>query len=193
MAELSRIGGLQSPDSEPDDVMRAAGYAVILASAATALLPAGNFDNGPAIIGSLMILAGLFEMLANALRKRGRWGAMAAGAVSIAAGLLIFFQPVTSFVTTVYVVIGWLVARGLLLSLSAIEATRSTKRATIIVAAMDLILAGVVWIGLTASALVIALFGPTTHIIADFAWLMAISFVGAGVLLVRIANDQAAV
>lgn len=191
MTELSRIGGLQSPDSPPDEVMRAAGYAVILASAATALLPAGNFDNGPRIVGSLMILVGLFEMMANALRKRGRWGALAAGGVSIAAGLLIFLQPVTGFVTTVYVVIGWLFARALLLSLSALE-TVSTKRATLVVAAMDLVLAGTVWIGLTASTLVIALFGPTAPIIAHFAWLLAISFVGAGLLLVRIANDQSA-
>jgi hypothetical protein len=47
-----------------------------------------------------------------------------------------------------------------------------------------------VWTGLTASTLVIALFGPTKPIIADFAWLIAISFVGSGLLLVKLSNEQ---
>lgn len=191
MPELSSVAGLHSPDVQPDDVMKAAGYAVILASAATALLPAGHFDNGPAIVGSLMIFVGAFEMLANALRKRGRWAAMAAGAVSIATGLLIFGQPVTTFATTVYVVIGWLAIRALLLAISAVEIPRRVNFLSLVAAAMDITLAGIVWFGFTASTLVLALFGPTEPMIANFAWVLAISFVSAGLLLIGFANDQA--
>jgi hypothetical protein len=57
-------------------------------------------------------------------------------------------------------------------------------------AVVDLILAGVIWTGLTASTLVIALFGLTESIIADFAWVVAVSFVGSGLLLVKLANEQ---
>lgn len=191
MPELSRIAGLHSPDVQPDDVMRAAGYAVILASAATALLPAGHFDSGPAIVGSLMIFVGALEMLANALRKRGRWATMAAGAVSIATGLLIFGQPVTTFATTVYVVIGWLAIRALLLAISAVEIPSRVNFLSLVAAAMDITLAGIVWLGFTASTLVLALFGPTEPMISNFAWVLAISFVSAGLLLVGFANDQA--
>lgn len=192
MIEWVKNSGWRSPDAQPGDVVKAAGFAVILASAMTALLPAGNFDKGPQIVGGLMIAVGLIETVANFLRTTGRRAAIMAGVVSLVAGILIFVRPETNFVTTVYVVIGWLAIRGLLLLLSAVETTGSLKRATLIVSAMDLILAGIVWTGLTASTLVIALFGPTTPIIADFAWVMAISFVGAGLLLVRIGSDRSA-
>lgn len=192
MIDWVKNSGWQSPDAPPSDVVRAAGFAVILASALSALLPLGNFDRGPQIVGGLMIAVGLIETVANFLRTTGRRAAIMAGVVSVAAGILIFARPETNFVTTVYVVIGWLAIRGLLLLLSAFETTGSLKRATLIVGATDLILAGIVFAGLTASTLVIALFGPTTPIIADFAWVMAISFVGAGLLLVRIGSGQSA-
>lgn len=190
MSDLAKTSGWQTPDTRPREVIRAAGFAVILASAAAALLPAADFDNGPLIVGGLMFIVGLLEVLANLFRETRRRAGIAAGAASVAAGVLIFAQPVTSFVTTVYVFIGWLLVRGLLLLLSVIENVGSTRRATMVAAAIDLVLAGVVWTGLTASAMVIALFGPTKPIIADFAWVVAISFVGSGLLLVKLANDQ---
>ncbi|HEU4956209.1 MAG TPA: hypothetical protein VFT40_01135 [Sphingomicrobium sp.] len=190
MSDFAKMSGWQMPDAQPHEVIRAAGYAVILASAAAAILPATNFENGPLIVGGLMFIVGLIEVLANLLRATGKRAGAAAGAASVAAGVLIFAQPVSSFVTTVYVFIGWLLVRGLLLGISAIENVGPIRRATSIAAAMDLILAAVVWTGLTASTLVIALFGPTKPIIAHFAWVVAISFVGSGFLLVRLASEQ---
>lgn len=190
MPDFAKISGWQSPDTQPREVIRAAGYAVILASAAAAIMPGPNFDNGPMIVGVLMFIVGLLEILANLLRATGRRTGIAAGVASVGAGLLIFAQPASNFVTTVYVFIGWLLVRSLLLSLSAIENVGPIRRATMLAAAMDLVLAGVVWTGLTASTLVIALFGPTTPIIADFAWILALSFVAAGLLLVKVANEQ---
>ena len=190
MSDWAKMSGWQSPDAKPRNVIKAAGYAVILASALSALLPAANFDNGPLVVGGLMFIVGLLEIMANLLRATGRKAATAAGLASAGAGLLLFLQPTTSFVTTVFVLIGWLLVRGLLLALSAAEAAGSTRRAALVAAIVDLILAGMLWAGLTASTLVIALFGPTKPIVADFAWLLAISFVGAGLLLLKVANEQ---
>jgi uncharacterized membrane protein HdeD (DUF308 family) len=190
MPDFAKLSGWQSPDARPREVIRATGYAVILASAAAALLPAANFSNGPQIVGILMFVVGGLEIVANLLRTSRRRAGMAAGFVSLGAGMLIFAQPVTSFVTTAYVFIAWLLLRGVLLSLSAIENSGTLRRATALAAAVDIILAAVVWTGLTASTLVIALFGPTKPIIADFAWVIAVSFVCLGLLLVKLANQN---
>ena len=193
MIRLVKVSGLQSPDAPAADVMKAAGYAVILASAAAALLPTGNFESGAKIVGSLMIIVGLFEMLANALRKRTNWAAITAGGISILAGVLIFAQPVTTFVSTVYVVIAWLAVRGLLLFLSAAETRGRARIFALVAAVVDLALGGIVWFGLNVSALVLALFGTTDRMIADFAWVLTLSFVNAGLLLVGVASAQEAV
>jgi uncharacterized membrane protein HdeD (DUF308 family) len=192
MSDWAKMSGWQTPDAQPRDVIRMAGYAVILVSASAALLPAANFDNGPLIVGGLMFIVGLLETMANLLRAESRKAALAAGLASLGAGLFMILQPVTSFVTTVFVLVGWLAIRGLLLALSAAEAAGSTRRAALAAAVTDFFLAGIVWTGLTASTLVIALFGPTKPIIADFAWVLAISFVAAGLLLVKVASDQPA-
>jgi uncharacterized membrane protein HdeD (DUF308 family) len=192
MTDFLKMSGWRSPDARPREIIRAAGYTVMLASAAVALLPAGNFNNGPQIVGILMFVVGGLEILANLLRTTPRRAGLAAGIASVGAGLLLFVQPVSGFVTTVYVFIAWLLLRGVLLALSAMENAGPIRRATAITAAIDVILAGVVWTGLTASALVIALFGPTKPIIADFAWVVAISFVGSGLLLVKLASHNEA-
>lgn len=189
MTGRSSMSGVQSPDAPPSDVIRAAGYGVILVSAAAALLPAGDFVRGPQIVGSLMITVGLLEILGNILRGGRKW-AVAAGVASLAAGILLLGRPATTFLSTVYVMIGWLLIRSMLLGVSALAASSRLRAATIAVAAMDVILAAIVWVGVTASALVIALFGPTTKVIADFAWVIAISFVGAGLLLVKLAREN---
>jgi uncharacterized membrane protein HdeD (DUF308 family) len=193
MTERPKMSGWQTPDAQPREVIRAAGYAVILASAVAAFLPVGNFANGPQIVGGLMLVVGLLEVLANLLRASAKRAATAAGVASIGAGLLVIFQPTTNFITTIHVFIGWLLLRGLLLSVSAAESLGTMRRAAMVVAAVDFVLAAIVWTGLTASALVIALFGPTKQVIADFAWILAISFVAAGLLLVKSASDQAAI
>lgn len=190
MSDWAKMSGWQSPDARPRDVIRAAGIAVIMASGLAALLPAANFDNGPLVVGCLMFVVGLLEIMAHLLRPGDRRAAIAAGLASAGAGLLLILQPTTSFLTTVFVLIGWLLLRGLLLVLSAAENAGSTSRAALLTAMVDLVLAGMLWAGLTASTLVIALFGPTKPIIADFAWMLAISFVGAGLLLVKVANEQ---
>ena len=50
------------------------------------------------------------------------------------------------------------------------------------------ILAMMLVIGLSIATLVIALFGPTGDMIASFAWVVAISFVATGSLLLEVAS-----
>lgn len=190
MSGEAKMSGWRTSDTQPREIIRAAGFAVILASGAAALLPAGNFANGPEVVGGLMLIVGLLEVLANVLRTTGRRAATAAGVASVCAGLLIVLQPTTSFLSTVYLFIGWLLVRGLLLALSAAEASRSMRRPAMAAAAVDFVLAAALWTGLTASSLVIALFGPTRPMIADFAWLVAVSFIAAGLLLVKAAAEE---
>lgn len=190
MSDWVKISGWSTPDARPREVIRAAGLAVILASAAAALLPAGNFANGPQIVGGLMITVGLLEVMANLFRAADRSGALVAGAVSIGSGFLLMVDPASNFLTTVYIFIGWLMMRGLLLSISAVEVSGATARAAMAAAAVDFALAAMTWAGLTASTLVIALFGPTKPMIANFAWLVAASFVAAGMLLLKVASEE---
>jgi len=191
MPDWVKISGWQTPDAQSRDVIRAAGYAVILAGILALLLPAAHFDNGALIVGFLMLIVGLFEILANMVRASGGRAATAAGVASAGAGLLLIVGPVTSFVSTVLVMIGWLLVRAILLTFSAAENSGVARRAALVAAVIDLVLAGMVWTGLTASTLVIALFGPTRPIIANFAWVVAISFAAAGLLLVKVAREQA--
>jgi hypothetical protein len=45
-------------------------------------------------------------------------------------------------------------------------------------------------VGLSISTLIVALFGPTPQMIASFAWILALSFVVTGMLLLEIANCE---
>jgi hypothetical protein len=62
-------------------------------------------------------------------------------------------------------------------------------------AGMDFLLAVLLIAGLSISALVINIFGPTPQLIASFAWVLAASFVVNGLLLLEVAScerDEAA-
>jgi len=76
--------------------LRVAGIAVILLGAGAALLPAGKTIPS-AMIGGLLIAAGLIETVAGSLRRQVRGLAMAAGIVTALAGLLFIVNPETHF------------------------------------------------------------------------------------------------
>ena len=80
--------------------LRVAGVAVILLGAGAALLPAGKTIPS-AMIGGLLIAAGLIETVAGTLRREVRPYAMGAGIVTTLAGLLFILNPETHFFPTV--------------------------------------------------------------------------------------------
>jgi len=167
--------------------LRVAGVAIMLLGVGSALLPAGKTIPS-AIIGGLLIAAGLIEMVAGSLRQSVRVMAMAAGGVTALAGLLFVINPETHFSPTVTPIIAWLLLRSLILAASATETAGSVRRWTALSAGMDFLLAVLLIAGLSISTIVVSIFGPTRELVATFAWVLAASFVVNGLLLLEVAS-----
>ncbi len=165
-----------------------AGWLILLLSAGSALLPWVERANGEVIIGALLIAAGLIEVFAGSLRHETRKLAMLAGAVTTLAGLLFATEERTGFLSTVTIIAGWLFLRSLILFFAASLEHGSVRTWTAFSAAMDLMLGLVLAIGLSIAALVVNLFGATPDLIASFAWVLALSFVVNGLLLLEVAS-----
>ena len=172
---------------------RVAGFAIILLSAGAALLPVGKSISSD-MIGALLIAAGLIEVIAGSLRRSSRPYVMAAGAVTALAGLLFVVNPETHFFPRVVPIIGWLLLRSLILFVASRETEGSVRRWTALSAGMDFLLAVLLAAGLSISAIIVSLFGPTPELVASFAWVLAASFVVNGLLLLEVAScvDEAA-
>jgi hypothetical protein len=167
--------------------LRVAGVAIMLLGVGSALLPAGKTIPS-AMIGGLLIAAGLIEMVAGSLRQSVRVMAMAAGGVTALAGLLFVINPETHFSPTVTPIIAWLLLRSLILAASATETAGSVRRWTALSAGMDFLLAVLLIAGLSISTIVVSIFGPTRELVATFAWVLAASFVVNGLLLLEVAS-----
>ena len=57
-------------------------------------------------------------------------------------------------------------------------------------AATDFALGLLLLVGLSISTLIVTLFGPTPELVASFAWILALSFVVTGMLLLEIASCE---
>ena len=64
------------------------------------------------------------------------------------------------------------------------------RRWTIIAAGTDFALGLIMLIGLSLSTAVVLIFGPTPEIVASFAWVLALSFVATGTLLLEVASCE---
>lgn len=166
-----------------------AGIAIILLGLGAALLPAGKTIPS-AMIGGLLIAAGLIETIAGTLRRQVRPYAMAAGIVTALAGLLFVLNPETHFFPTVWPIAGWLIVRSIVLAAAAAETRGSVRTWTALSAGMDFLLAVLLITGLSISTIVISVFGPTLELVAAFAWILAASFVVNGLLLLEVASCE---
>ena len=169
--------------------LRVAGIVIILLGAGAALLPAGKTIPS-AMIGGLLIAAGLIETVAGSLRRQVRSLAMAAGVVTALAGLLFVLNPETHFFPTVWPIVGWLALRGLILSAEAVETRGSVRTWTALSGGMDFLLAMLLLTGLSVSTIVVSVFGPTRELVAAFAWVLAASFVVNGLMLLEVASCE---
>lgn len=169
--------------------LRIAGLLIILLGAGSALLPAGKTIHSE-MIGALLITAGLIETVAGSLRREARHFAMAAGIVTALAGLLFILNPETHFFPTVWPIVGWLLIRGLILAGALTETSGNVRVWTAFSAGVDFLLAVLLIAGLSASTLVVSLFGPTRELIASFAWFLAASFVANGLMLLEVASCE---
>jgi hypothetical protein len=170
-------------------LMSAAGVAMIVLSAGAALLPVEKGISA-AVIGALLLVAGLIEVGAGSLRRDTRDLAMLAGGITILAGLLFLLNRESRFFPIVNIVIGWLALRSVILAVKSRRVGGSVRTWTSVAAATDFLLALVLLVGLSLSSVVVLLFGPTPAIVASFAWIVALSFVATGLLLLEVASSE---
>ena len=171
-------------------LVTAAGVAIILLSAGAAVLPFIDHITGVRVIGALLLAAGVVEMFAATLRDQTKFLALLAGAVTTLAGALFLLNPVTHFLPTISIVTAWLIIRSLILGVTTLRAHGSVQRWLAISAATDLALGLLLLVGLSISTLLVTLFGPTPEMVASFAWILAVSFVVTGLLLLEIASCE---
>jgi uncharacterized membrane protein HdeD (DUF308 family) len=171
-------------------LVTAAGIAIIMLSAGAAALPFVDHVSGVRVVGSLLLASGIVEMLAATLRHQTRFLAMLAGAVTTLAGALFLLNPVIKFLPTITIVTAWLIVRSLILGVTTARARGSVRRWIAISALTDFALGLLLLVGLSISTLIVALFGPTPQMIASFAWILALSFVVTGMLLLEIASCE---
>jgi len=169
-----------------------AGIAIILLSAGAALLPAEDGISSD-VIGVLLLAAGLIELVAGSLRRETRILAMAAGGITAAAGLLFVIDQQARFIPTVNIIIAWLVLRSIALAVASQRTDGSVRRWTLIAAATDFLLGIILLVGLSLATIVILLFGPTPAIVATFSWIVALSLVTTGLLMLEIASCERSV
>ena len=179
-----------SPRTPRPGLLTAAGVAIIVLSAGAAVLPFVDRISGVRVVGTLLLAAGIVEMLSATLRDQTRILAMLAGAVTTLAGALFLLNPVTHFLPTISIVTAWLIIRSLILGVTTLRAHGSVRRWIAISAATDLALGLLLLVGLSISTLIVTLFGPTPEMVASFAWILAISFVITGMLLLEIASCE---
>ena len=171
-------------------LVSAAGIAIILLGAGAAALPFLDRVTGVRVIGLLLLAAGLVEMFAATLRDQTKVLALIAGAVTTLAGALFLLNPVTHFLPTISIVTAWLLIRSLILAVTTLRVHGSVRRWIAISAATDFALGLLLLVGLSISTLLVTLFGPTPEMVASFAWILALSFVITGMLLLEIASCE---
>jgi hypothetical protein len=138
----------------------------------------------------LLLAAGIIEILAGLLRRETRVPAILAGGVTIAAALWFLVNQDGRFVPTVTVVTAWLLVRSVVLAIASRLATGAIRTWITLSAATDLVLGVVLLAGISIATLVVTLFGPTPALVASFAWVLALSFVITGALLMQIASCE---
>ena len=166
-----------------------AGFAIIALAAGAALLPAEKGISSD-VLGALLLGAGLIEMVAGALRRETRMLAMAAGGITAGAGLMFLLNSDARFFPTVNIVIAWLILRAVVLAFTSTRVEAGIRRWTMIAAGTDFALGLIMLIGLSLSTAVVLIFGPTPEIVASFAWVLALSFVATGTLLLEVASCE---
>lgn len=140
------------------------------------------------IVGTMLVLTGLIETFAGFQRRQTRNLAILAGVATVVAGLLFTTDQAAKFAPTLFIVAGWLFTRSLILAIASKLEYGSVRLWTGLAAAADFILALVLAVGFSAATLVISLFGATQPMIAQFAWVLAISFVATGLMLLEVAS-----
>ena len=169
----------------------ASGLFTILLGSAALLLPLVESAPKGGLVGWLLFLAGISEFTFG--RKRGfdaiGKAAMGSGLLTGLAGLLFVANPLSGYFPVANIVLAWLLLRGAWMLVMASRA-RGYRPWLALSGAADVLLGLVLLLGLQVAALVVALFGPTPEVVAQFALILAASLLVTGVLQIAIALTQ---
>ena len=172
-------------------IIRTAGILIVLLALGAALLPLERGLPGRLVVGSLLLVAGAIELGATLARRIHKPTAAIAGAATVLAGVRLVLDPNAGFFPVLNLVILWLVVRAAALAFAASRSADLLRSWFVLAAATDFLLAVLLLSGLPVALVVAGLFGPTSEIIATFAWILAISFVATGALLIAAAPAEA--
>jgi uncharacterized membrane protein HdeD (DUF308 family) len=167
-----------------------AGVLIILLALGAALLPMERDLPGRLVVGWLLIAAGAIELAAALARRIHRPSASIAGGATVLAGMRLVLDPSAGFFPVLNLVILWLVVRSAALAFAASRCRGSMQSWFILGAATDFLLAVLLLSGMPIALIVWGLFGRTSEIIATFAWVLAISFVATGAVLIAAAPAE---
>lgn len=173
-------------------IIRIAGVLIVLLAFGSALLPLERGLPGRLVVGWLLVAAGLIECAAALPRRIHRPLAALAGAATIVAGLRLVADPRAGFFEVLNLVILWLIVRSAALGFAALRSRDPLQSWLVLAAATDFLLAVLLLAGLPIALIVAGLFGPTSEIVATFAWVLAVSFVATGALLIVAGGIEAA-
>jgi uncharacterized membrane protein HdeD (DUF308 family) len=169
------------------------GLFTILLAFVAFLLPELRWAPKGGLVGWLLLLAGIAEFAFG--WKRGRdtasRTAVGSGAVTTLAGLLFVANPLADFYPVANVVSGWLLVRGAWVLAMALRVRRERLGVWLATSgAADILLGVLLLVGLPITALVVLIFGPTLEVVAQFALILAASFLITGLSQVAIGLDQ---
>ncbi len=94
----------------------------------------------------------------------------------------------TRFLPNITVITFWLLLRAGLLVAATLQGHGSVvRRWTGLAAATDFVLAVILILGLPLASIIVALFGTTSDLVASFSWILGLSFLATGAMLLQIA------
>lgn len=180
-----------SGDNQRGTLTLISGWLVIAVAAVTFALPLGDPRHAGTMIGLLLLASGAIEAIAGSQREAARIAAVAAGLLTVGAGLMFLTGEWRGLLPAVNIVAIWLALRCLVLLVATWRAgTSSIRQWTAIAAATDFLLAALLIVGVSIASLVYNLFGPTETLVASFSWILALSFLATGTMLLEVANCE---
>lgn len=168
----------------------AAGVGIIALGGAAALSPTLDHVSASMVLGSLLLVAGLLEMIAGKLRRESRVMAILAGVATAAAGALLVVNRDEGLLPNVTVITFWLIMRSVILLLTSRLAHGSVRKFLGIAAATDFVLGAALCPALSVATLAVTIFGPSPQLLAGYGFVLALSFVATGALLLEEARCE---
>ena len=178
-------------DQTRKTIITTAGVLIILLALGAALLPMERGLPGRLVVGWLLVAGGAIELAAAMARRIHRPSAAVAGAATVLAGLRLVLDPNAGFFPVLNLVILWLIVRSAALAFAASRCRDPLQSWFVLSAATDFLLAVLLLAGLPIAVIVAGLFGATSEVLATFAWVLAISFVATGIMLICVAPGEA--